>query len=148
MSKKIEKMRWAAEDKIYRRDEWIRQDNEELLMLEKRLNDLDLSERDRKVVDDYAACMESKQDRMGYLLYEAGMKDAKRRIRIRKMIGRLSIAAVAVTILVFWHEKILNQVRHRLESVYDSKLHKRIYRSDKKSGITLVNVTKVIPFFD
>ena len=32
MSKKIEKMRWAAEDKIYRRDEWIRQDNEELLM--------------------------------------------------------------------------------------------------------------------
>ena len=44
MSKKIEKMRWAAEDKIYRRDEWIRQDNEELLMLEKRLNDLDLSE--------------------------------------------------------------------------------------------------------
>ena len=77
MSKKIEKMRWAAEDKIYRRDEWIRQDNEELLMLEKKLNDLDLSERDRKVVDDYAACMESKQDRMGYLLYEAGMKDAK-----------------------------------------------------------------------
>ena len=41
------------------------------------------------------------------------MKDAKRRIRIRKMIGRLSIAAVAATILVFWHEKILNQVRHR-----------------------------------
>lgn len=77
MSKKIEKMRWAAEDKIYRRDEWIRQDNEELLMLEKRLNNLDLSERDRKVVDDYAACMESKQDRMGYLLYEAGMKDAR-----------------------------------------------------------------------
>ena len=148
MSKKIEKMRWAAEDKIYRRDEWIRQDNEELLMLEKRLNDLDLSERDRKVVDDYAACMESKLDRMGYLLYEAGMKDAKRRIRIRKMISRLSIAAVAATILVFWHEKILNQVRHREESVYDSKLHKRIYRSDKKSGITLVNVTKVIPFFD
>ena len=101
MSKKIEKMRWAAEDKIYRRDEWIRQDNEELLMLEKKLNDLDLSERDRKVVDDYAACMES------------GMKDTKRRIRIRKMIGRLSIAAVAATILVFWHEKILNQVRHR-----------------------------------
>lgn len=113
MSKKIEKMRWAAEDKIYRRDEWIRQDNEELLMLEKRLNDLDLSERDRKVVDDYAACMESKQDRMGYLLYEAGMKDAKRRIRIRKMIGRLSIAAVAATILVFWHEKISHQVKHR-----------------------------------
>ena len=55
MSKKIETMRWAAEDKIYRRDEWIRQDNEELLMLEKKLNDLDLSERDRKVVDDYAA---------------------------------------------------------------------------------------------
>lgn len=111
MSKKIEKMRWAAEDKIYRRDEWVRQDNEELFVLEKELNDLELSEKDRKIVDSYAACMESKQDRMGYLLYEAGMKDAKRKIRIRKVISKLSITAAAAVILVVWHETTLNKLQ-------------------------------------
>lgn len=114
MSKKIEKMRWRAEDKIYRRDEWVRQDNEELLVLEEKLKDLELAEKEQKVVDDYIACMESKQDRMGYLLYEAGMKDAKRKIRIRKALGRLSLAAVAAAILVFWHETTLNKIQEVL----------------------------------
>ena len=114
MSKKIEKMRWRAEDKIYRRDEWVRQDNEELLVLEEKLKDLELAEKDQKVVDDYIACMESKQDRMGYLLYEAGMKEAKRKIRIRKALGRLSLAAVAAAILVFWHETTLNKIQEVL----------------------------------
>ena len=115
MSKKIEKMRWAAEDKIYRKDEWIRQDNEELFVLEKKLNDLELSEKDRKVVDAYAACMESKLDRMGYLLYEAGMKDTKRRIRIRKAVGRLSLAVGATVLVVFCHEATLNKIRGMLQ---------------------------------
>lgn len=115
MSKKIEKMRWAAEDKIYRKDEWIRQDNEELFVLEKKLNDLELSEKDRKIVDDYTACMESKQDRMGYLLYEAGMKDTKRRIRIRKAVGRLSLAVGATVLVVFCHEATLNKIRGMLQ---------------------------------
>lgn len=114
MSKKIEKMRWRAEDKIYRRDEWVRQDNEELLVLEEKVKDLELAEKEQKVVDDYIACMESKQDRMGYLLYEAGMKDAKRKIRIRKALGRLSLAAVAAAILVFWHETTLNKIQEVL----------------------------------
>ena len=34
MSKKLEKMRWRAEDRIYRKDEWVRQDTDELLGLE------------------------------------------------------------------------------------------------------------------
>lgn len=70
-------MRWRAEDRIYRKDEWVRQDTDELLGLEQKLNEMELSEKDRKVVDDYTACMESKQDRMGYLLYEAGMKECQ-----------------------------------------------------------------------
>lgn len=119
MSKKIEKMRWAAEDKIYQRDEWVRQDNEEILVLEKKLNDLDLSEKDRKVVDDYAACMESKQDRMGYLLYEAGMKDAKRKIRIRKVVSRLSLTATAALVLVVWHETTLNKLQKIMHRYLD-----------------------------
>lgn len=121
MSKKIEKMRWAAEDKIYRRDEWVRQDTEELLILEDKLNDLEISEKDRKVIEDYAACMESKQDRMGYLLYEAGMKDAKRKIRIRKAIGRLSLAAAAATVLVVWHETTLSKLQ-KIMHMYLDKL--------------------------
>lgn len=124
MSKKIEKMRWAAEDKIYRRDEWVRQDNEELFVLEKELNDLELSEKDRKIVDSYAACMESKQDRMGYLLYEAGMKDAKRKIRIRKVISKLSITAAAAVILVVWHETTLNKL-HEIMHMYLEKISDR-----------------------
>ena len=125
MSKKIEKMRWAAEDKIYQRDEWVRQDNEEILVLEKKLNDLDLSEKDRKVVDDYAACMESKQDRMGYLLYEAGMKDAKRKIRIRKVVSRLSITAAAALVLVVWHETTINKLQKIMHMYLD-----KIYNHD------------------
>ena len=49
----------AAEDRIYRKDEWVRQDTDELLGLEQKLNEMELSEKDRKVVDDYTACMES-----------------------------------------------------------------------------------------
>ena len=52
MSKKLEKMRWRAEDRIYRKDEWVRQDTDELLGLEQKLNEMELSEKDRKVVDD------------------------------------------------------------------------------------------------
>ena len=100
MSKKLEKMRWRAEDRIYRKDEWVRQDTDELLGLEQKLNEMELSEKDRKVVDDYTACMESKQDRMGYLLYEAGMKDARRKMRIRKAVCRISFAAAVAAILV------------------------------------------------
>ena len=57
MSKKLEKMRWRAEDRIYRKDEWVRQDTDELLGLEQKLNEMELSEKDRKVVDDYTACL-------------------------------------------------------------------------------------------
>ena len=118
MSKKIEKMRWRAEDKIYRKDEWVRQDTDELLGLEQKLNELELSDKERKVVDDYTACMESKQDRMGYLLYEAGMKDARRKMRIRRIVGRLSFAAAVTAVLVIWHEKIMDRLQEILRILH------------------------------
>ena len=37
MRKKVEKMRRAAEEKIYRKDEWIGQDEAELAYLERQL---------------------------------------------------------------------------------------------------------------
>lgn len=118
MSKKIEKMRWRAEDKIYRKDEWVRQDTDELLGLEQKLNELELSDKERKVVDDYTACMESKQDRMGYLLYEAGMKDARRKMRIRRIVGRLSFVAAVTAVLVIWHEKIMDRLQEILRILH------------------------------
>lgn len=118
MSKKIEKMRWRAEDRIYRRDECVRQDTDELLGLEQKMNEMELSEKDRKVVDDYTACMESKQDRMGYLLYEAGMQDARRKMRIRKFLCRLSFVAVAAAVLAIWHEKTLDKLKEILRVLH------------------------------
>ena len=118
MSKKLEKLRWRAEDRIYRKDEWVRQDTDELLGLEQKLNEMELSEKDRKVVDDYTACMESKQDRMGYLLYEAGMKDARRKMRIRKAVCRISFAAAVAAILVIWHEKTLDKLQEILHMLH------------------------------
>lgn len=118
MSKKIEKMRWRAEDKIYRKDEWVRQDTDELLGLEQKLNELELSDKERKVVDDYTACMESKQDRMGYLLYEAGMKDARRKMRIRRIVGRLSFVAAVTAVFVIWHEKIMDRLQEILRILH------------------------------
>lgn len=111
-------MRWRAEDRIYRKDEWVRQDTDELLGLEQKLNEMELSEKDRKVVDDYTACMESKQDRMGYLLYEAGMKDARRKMRIRKAVCRISFAAAVAAILVIWHEKTLDKLQEILHMLH------------------------------
>ena len=118
MSKKLEKLRWRAEDRIDRKDEWVRQDTDELLGLEQKLNEMELSEKDRKVVDDYTACMESKQDRMGYLLYEAGMKDARRKMRIRKAVCRISFAAAVAAILVIWHEKTLDKLQEILHMLH------------------------------
>ena len=96
----------------------VRQDTDELLGLEQKLNEMELSEKDRKVVDDYTACMESKQDRMGYLLYEAGMKDARRKMRIRKAVCRISFAAAVAAILVIWHEKTLDKLQEILHMLH------------------------------
>lgn len=111
MSRKIEKMRWKAEDRIYSRDEWVRQDNEELLCLERELEDLELSKEERRVIDNYIACRESKEDRMGYLLYKAGMNDAKRRMKIQKAISRLICIAAVGSGIVILHEKKIDALR-------------------------------------
>lgn len=130
MSKKIEKMRWRAEDRIYNQDEWVRQDNEELLLLEQKLEDLDLTEKEREVIDNYIACRESREDRMGYLLYKAGMKDTKRKIKIRKTISRLVCAAAVGTVIVILHEKkidTLHEIKTLLQQNKIDQIKQKIY---------------------
>ena len=124
MSKRIEIMRWAAEDKIYRKDEWVRQDNEAILSLEQKLDKLDLSEEERAVVDEYIACRESKEDRMGYLLYKAGMKDTKRRIRIRKFISKLLLITTIGGGALLWYKKNQDRVKD-IKSIFDSFCQKK-----------------------
>ena len=124
MSKRIEKMRWAAEDKIYRKDEWVRQDNEAILSLEQKLDKLDLSEEERAVVDEYIACRESKEDRMGYLLYKAGMTDTKRRMRIRKFISKLLLITTIGGGALLWYKKNQDRVKD-IKSIFDSFCQKK-----------------------
>lgn len=125
MSKKVEKMRRAAEEKIYRKDEWIGQDEAELAYLERQLEELELSKEEQKVVDQYIACREDKEDRMGYLLYQAGMKDARRRMWIRKAIRRLAGIAVIGVGLLWWYKKNTDKVQ---------AIWKQISKMNKKSS--------------
>lgn len=125
MSKKVEKMRRAAEEKIYRKDEWIGQDEAELAYLERQLEELELSKEEQEVVDQYIACREDKEDRMGYLLYQAGMKDARRRMRVRKAIRRLAGIAVIGVGLLWWYKKNTDKVQ---------AIWKQISKMNKKSS--------------
>lgn len=125
MSKKVEKMRRAAEEKIYRKDEWIGQDEAELAYLERQLEELELSKEEQEVVDQYIACREDKEDRMGYLLYQAGMKDARRRIWIRKAIRRLAGIVLISVGLLWWYKKNTDKVQ---------AIWKQISKMNKKSS--------------
>lgn len=125
MSKKVEKMRRAAEEKIYRKDEWIGQDEAELSYLERQLEELELSKEEQEVVDQYIACREDKEDRMGYLLYQAGMKDARRRIWIRKAIRRLAGITLISVGLLWWYKKNTDKVQ---------AIWKQISKMNKKSS--------------
>ena len=53
----------------------IIQDNTDLLELEKRYNSLDIPYIMRRIIDDYIACIMSRQERMESLIYYAGRND-------------------------------------------------------------------------
>lgn len=54
----------------------IIQDNNDLLELEHRYENLCLPHSDRRIIDDYIACILSRQERMENLIYSAGWNDA------------------------------------------------------------------------
>ena len=55
----------------------IIQDNADLLELKDKYDNLDISQSDRRIVNDYIACILSRQERMELLIYYAGRCDAE-----------------------------------------------------------------------
>lgn len=72
-----ERMRVHSMEQINTREPGIVQDNMDLKELEMRYNHLMLLESDRRIIDDYIACILSRQERMEILIYYAGHKDAQ-----------------------------------------------------------------------
>lgn len=62
--------------RLYASDEYIQQDNGDLIYLEKRYNELEIPYVLKRVIDDYIACLESRDERYADLSYVAGMGDA------------------------------------------------------------------------
>ena len=72
----IEKMMGERRQKIFESDEYIQQDNGDLDYLEERYSSLKIPYVMRRIVDDYIACLESRDERYADMSYVAGMGDA------------------------------------------------------------------------
>lgn len=105
MRKRTKRMKQAAEDRICHKDAVMRQNNEELQGLKDQYENLDISAGDKQVIDDYIACKDARADRMAEKLYEKGMKDVKRCIRIRKLIRRCVVLAAIVGVVLVEYDR-------------------------------------------
>ena len=74
--KEIEKLRIQSIKQINLSNLDIIQDNTDLLELEQRYENLCLPHSDKRIIDDYIACILSRQERMESLIYSAGWNDA------------------------------------------------------------------------
>lgn len=63
-------------EKINSTDPDIMQDNSDLKDLERRYESLNIPNKDRRIIDDYIACIYSMSERMETLMYYEGMKNA------------------------------------------------------------------------
>ena len=73
---KTEEIRKQSIQQININNPDIVQDNADLQELEQRYEKLDISHAIRRVIDDYIACIMSRQERMESLIYYAGREDA------------------------------------------------------------------------
>ena len=71
-----EEMRNESMKQINEKEKDIIQDNADLLQLAMRYEYLNIPYKDRRIIDDYIACILSRQERMETLIYYAGRKDA------------------------------------------------------------------------
>lgn len=62
--------------KVDETDSYICQDNEDLKYLESRCDQLKMSEHERMILDDYIACLKTRDERYADLAYAAGVRDA------------------------------------------------------------------------
>ena len=75
MLQNIEKM-VKEQERVDETDSYIRQDNEDLKYLEERYEQLQLPHTVKRVIDDYIACMQTRDERYSDLSYAAGIRDA------------------------------------------------------------------------
>lgn len=68
------------------KDEYIRQDNEDMKYLEYRYECLKLPHTAKRVVDDYVACVKTRDERFADLAYAAGIRDG---LALVKKLGML-----------------------------------------------------------
>lgn len=74
MLQNIEKM-VMEQQRVDQNDSYIRQDNEDLKYLEERYDQLQLSHTVKRVIDDYIACLQTRDERYSDLAYAAGIRD-------------------------------------------------------------------------
>lgn len=74
MLQNIEKM-VIAQQRVNENDIYIRQDNEDLKYLESRYENLKLSHSVKRIIDDYIACLQTRDERYADLSYAAGVRD-------------------------------------------------------------------------
>ena len=72
INEETEKMREKKLKRINTENPDIIQDNADLLELERRYENLDIPSKARQIIDDYIACIVSREERMEYLIYYAG----------------------------------------------------------------------------
>ena len=70
----IEKM-VVEQRRVNENDSYIRQDNEDLKYLESRYDQLQLSHSVKRIIDDYIACLQTRDERYSDLSYMAGVRD-------------------------------------------------------------------------
>ena len=73
MLQNSEKM--VEQRRVNENDSYIRQDNEDLKYLETRYDQLQLPYTVKRVIDDYIACLQTRDERYSDLAYAAGIKD-------------------------------------------------------------------------
>lgn len=85
MLQNIEKM-VKEQQRVDEKDAYIMQDNEDLRYLEGRYEQLNLPHTVKRVIDDYIACMQTRDERYSDLSYAAGVRDT---IDLLKGMGML-----------------------------------------------------------
>ena len=93
MLQNIEKM-VKEQDRVDEEDSYIKQDNEDLKYLEGRYEQLQLPHTVKRVIDDYIACMQTRDERYSDLSYAAGVRDT---INLLKGLGMLKDTVAATT---------------------------------------------------
>ena len=75
-------------------DDYIKQDNEDKKYLESRYESLNLPHTVKRVIDDYIACVQTRDERFADLAYAAGVKDA---IQLLKNLGFLNLEKTEIS---------------------------------------------------